>query len=279
MKSGTTSLWQYLNAHPDIYMCYPKEPGFFVEELNWSKGWDWYEALFSEADSAGAIGEASTHYTKFPIHQDVPNKIAKYLPDAKFIYVMREPIARAVSHYWHMFHYWHETRPMLKAVRNDPQYVAYSSYALQLEQYLPFFSLDRFYLTTFERLKAQPRDVVKECYDFIGVDPEFVPVELGEVHNKGPQHLRRTRGFVHRVRWSPWWTTIAPLVPQRFKELGKRLEFTRMERPHETPKEVIEHLRPIFDVENERLFQLIGKRFNEWTRERVPSALVSGAAK
>jgi hypothetical protein len=264
MKSGTTSLCKYLAAHPNVYFSAIKEPGFFVEERAWNNGWDWYDSLFAESSSASAIGEGSTHYAKYPVYDHVAEKIAHYLPNVKFIYLMREPIARAVSHYWHMFHYWHEARPMLRALKQDPQYLAYSRYAMQLEQYFRHFSRDRFYLTSFERLKRSPRDVIRECFRFLGVDDEFVPEGIGRIHNQGPLEIRKTRGLIHRLRWSPWWTRVAPFVPQGVREFGKRLEFTKVERPRDVPAKVVAYLQPIFAEENERLFEMIGMRFDDW---------------
>lgn len=70
MKSGTTTLHNYLNMHPDIFMSQkPKEPQYFVQELNWSKGEDWYLSLFEAAGDAKIIGESSTDYSKLPRYQ------------------------------------------------------------------------------------------------------------------------------------------------------------------------------------------------------------------
>src|SRR5205807_10151578 len=68
MKAGTESLWQYLRRHPQVFMTEVKEPDYFAEELNWSRGLRWYTELFREAGIALAVGEASTSYSKFPTH-------------------------------------------------------------------------------------------------------------------------------------------------------------------------------------------------------------------
>jgi hypothetical protein len=264
MKSGTTSLYRYLEAHPEVCLSGVKEPGFFVEERAWSQGWEWYDSLFQPSARTKAVGEGSTHYTKYPLHERVAEKIAQHLPAVKLIYIMREPVARSVSHYWHMYHHWHETRSMLRAMKEESQYVDFSCYAMQLEQYFRHFPREQFYFASFERLKETPRDVVRECFEFLGVDETFVPHVLGQAFNESPPQVRKTRGLVHRIRWSPWWTRIAPYCPARLKQFGKQLEFTRVERPRETPQAVSEYLRPIFADENQRLFELIGQQFTEW---------------
>src|SRR5207244_8421308 len=74
MKSGTTSLYRYLQAHPDVFMSEQKELNYFTQgaNQNWEKGLAWYQAQFEQAGKARAVGEASTNYTKYPQFQGVP---------------------------------------------------------------------------------------------------------------------------------------------------------------------------------------------------------------
>ncbi|WP_164103336.1 sulfotransferase [Candidatus Laterigemmans baculatus] len=264
MKSGTTSLWKYLAAHPSVFMTDFKEPGFFAKEHTWERGWGWYQGLFAGAGGAVAIGEASTHYTKTPLHEGVAARIAEHLPNVRFIYVMREPLSRAVSHYWHSVHYNDETRSMARALRRHSHYVDVSCYAMQLEPYFQHFPREQFFLTTFEKLKSDPQTVMRACYRFLRIDPEVVPQNLGEAYNSGQPTVRRARGVLHAVRYSPIWTRIAPWVPQRLKDCAKRHEYTEARREPGIPQQVVEHLYPIFQEQNERLFERIGERFTEW---------------
>jgi hypothetical protein len=264
MKSGTSSLYRYLGDHPDIFVSSNKEPGFFVEQLTWNNGWEWYERLFDRATCTRAIGEGSTHYTKYPTYDRVAEKIAQHLPNAKLIYIMREPVARTASHYLHMVHRRQESRPMLRAIKQRRHYIDVGRYAMQLEQYFKFYPREQFYFATFERLKSSPRDVVCECFRFLGVDDTFVPAVLGKAFNEGPAQMCKPRGLIHRLRWSPWWSSVAPHVPQGFKNFAKTLEYTTVDRPRTTPRRVSAYLDSIFAEENERLFEMIGMRFEEW---------------
>ena len=106
MKSGTSSLHAYLGTHPSVFMCEPKEPGYFVEQLNLKRGRGWYSKLFHGAEGASIRGESSTEYTKAPMYGGVPQRLAEFNPQAKIIYLMRDPIERSISHYWHMVR-WH----------------------------------------------------------------------------------------------------------------------------------------------------------------------------
>src|SRR6266568_8270036 len=111
MKSGTSSLWSYLRSHPQVFMPDMKEPMFFVEKKNWSKGLDWYRGLFDDAGEAVAIGEASQPYTMAHSFPGVPGRIVSLIPDVKIIYVLRHPVERMRSHYLHDRVIGTETRP------------------------------------------------------------------------------------------------------------------------------------------------------------------------
>src|SRR5258706_1394558 len=102
MKCATTTWWQILRCHPQIFMPADKEPGFFSWDDKYSRGWNWYEALFSDAEGKLAIGEASTFYTKQMLFPEASHRIARHLPDAKLIYVVRNPIVRIESHWRHL---------------------------------------------------------------------------------------------------------------------------------------------------------------------------------
>ena len=99
LKCGTTSLHHYLNLHPQIAMSRPKELNFFVDELNWELGPDWYASHFS-ADAA-VRGESSPHYTNRPRFEGVAGRMHGLLGEARVAYVVRYPIDRLLSHYLH----------------------------------------------------------------------------------------------------------------------------------------------------------------------------------
>src|SRR5437016_1007207 len=98
-KAGTTSLDSYLRTHPQVAMSSVKETNFFVEERAWGKGRRWYEGLFDAAGTATAVGEASPTYSMFPLFAGVPERMARLLPEARLIYLVRDPIERIRSAY------------------------------------------------------------------------------------------------------------------------------------------------------------------------------------
>jgi len=179
MKCGTTSLAGQLAAHPDIFMTADKEPRFFSHEDKWNRGVPWYESLFAAGADAKARGEASTAYATYPIFKGVPARIAQVLDDVRFLYMVRHPIDRIVSHYMHLWYRGSLGREGVEqAVEQVEELLAYSRYYYQIEQYLPFFPADRWLILVFEEFESDPAAVHRSICEFLGVDAGFVPPDV-----------------------------------------------------------------------------------------------------
>jgi hypothetical protein len=140
-KAGTTSLYHYLRSHPKAFMPARKETSVFCEEFSvfceefrWKNGLDWYESQFEGADSAVAVGEASPRYTAYPIFQGWRRGSATTIPEARLVYLVREPIKRMQSQYLDNLINGLETTPVEDALSTNPFYLTSSRYALQLQQ-------------------------------------------------------------------------------------------------------------------------------------------------
>jgi hypothetical protein len=202
MKAGTTSLYHYLRPHPQVFMPKIKELDFFATEGNWGRGFSWYAKQFREArSSAGALGEASTVYTKHPHHQGIPERIAAHLPDVRLIYVVRDPIERIRSHYQHLVAVGLERKSVDRAVLENPIYLDVSRYALQIEQYLPHVPRDRVLVITSESLRDERSATIRRVYKFLGVAPDFVPSTLDQEF-----YRTKDRPVYHPAVWALWRT-------------------------------------------------------------------------
>jgi Sulfotransferase domain len=178
LKCGTTSLHHYVNLHPEVAMSRPKELNFFVEELNWELGLDWYRSHFPAA--APVRGETSPHYTNLPRFQGVAERMRATLgTEARVVYVVRHPIDRLLSHYLHNVGGGYEDRELEAAVA-DPgnAYVQRSLYALQLEPYLESFDADQVLVIGREELARERDATVRRVFEFAGVDPAFTSPEF-----------------------------------------------------------------------------------------------------
>jgi hypothetical protein len=106
--------------------------------------------------------------------------------------------------------------------------------------------------------------VAAEVFRFLAIDSSVELSEIGQVYNPTPETVRRTRRLLHQIRWSSWWTRIAPVVPQNLKAFARRHEYTSQKKTHYLSSRTRARLEAVFAEENERLFALIGHRFDEW---------------
>jgi hypothetical protein len=173
LKCGTTSLHHYLNLHPEIAMSRPKELNFFVAELNWDLGPDWYASHFDRA--APVRGETSPHYTNLPRFGGVAARMREVLgAETRIVYMVRDPIDRMLSHYLHNVGGGYESRPLETALANpDSAYVARSRYAMQAEPYLEAFGAERVLIVTREELRDTRLATMQRAFAFAGVDAGF----------------------------------------------------------------------------------------------------------
>lgn len=275
MKSGTTSLHEYLNEHPDIFMSEVKEPGYFAEELNLDKGEDWYLSLFKGAGDAQIIGESSTHYSKYPAHKNVAERIAGFSPDARLVYVMRDPIERALSQYWFSIdssarrpvgNIYMERRPILTAFKEDNSFTDFSDYALQLRQYLDYFPLDKIYTLTFESLISEPALETNKLLLWLGVTGCIENDIFEKRWNSTSEKIVSIKGFglLQKLRCSGAWDMISPLVPRSLRKVGTSLAVGDTEKDQAKEEQAINYLRPILQERTKKLTELLGKEFPEW---------------
>ena len=106
------TLYYYLGKHPDILMSSTKEPAYYTKYYN--KGLDFYESFFKEYKGENAIGEATVEYMVCP---ETPERIYKAIPDIKLIFILRNPIERASSNYWHRIKSGHENRKFYEVIK------------------------------------------------------------------------------------------------------------------------------------------------------------------
>lgn len=194
-KAGTTSLYYYLDQHPEIYMSPIKEPRFFAPEFytTHSKGlvrspWESspltiqdYQKLFEEVDEEKAIGEASTEYLYF---EKTPQRIKQLVPETRIVAILRNPIERAYSAYCYQLRDGCEILSFKEALEQEESrksqgwrpgwlYRESSLYYIQLKRYLDHFSPQKVKVCLHEDLKQNTKETVSDIYTFLGVDPHF----------------------------------------------------------------------------------------------------------
>ena len=197
-KAGTTSLAFLLQLHPKISISHPKETHYFSS--NFYKGLEWYRSKFSNTDDALLL-DASTSYTmanldssrNSGVYGDVAGRISALRQDAKFIYLLREPVERTISAYWHNVRFGSERRPFRDAIIESPAYVWTGQYHQQLQRFLNYFDRSAFLLLDFRELERDPGAMARKVVRFLGLSDADVSFDLGEPKNRGFQLTRLGR--------------------------------------------------------------------------------------
>lgn len=272
MKSGTTSLHNYLDAHPRIAMSREKEPGYFLRESPRAEEQQTYLGLFSSDGNCSYRGESSTHYTKLPTYPGVAERIHRFNPDSRLIYVMRHPFERTVSHYWHAvrdIHHGGEVRPILRAVSEQSEYLAFSHYAMQLRPYLDLFDTSAVYTLTFEELLQDPNGETNKIFAWLGLNEHDIPEDARRAHNQRPDTIIGVsgNGTLNRIEYSSVWARVSPLVPRGLKRLARTLAYKKVD--DRISDEDVARLRSMIEPrqqqEIEELSLLLGRDFPEWS--------------
>lgn len=264
MKSGTTSLHSYLDLHPQISMSHTKELDFFVFEKNWSKGIKWYESHFT--DETKILGESSPNYTKCHVFSGVPERMHSVLPEAKLIYILRDPIDRIVSHYVHGLRAGREDRNISQAViyLTNNHYVLCSKYYMQLEQYLNYFEKSNILVITLEDLNKHRQQTLQKVFLFLNVDDSFYSQGFSDILYKSSDKRRVNQiGLL----WSkvPGKDIIKSLLPfpSHFAGVFYSLSHSQVNKPildERLKQALIDHLKDDIDC----LRKYTGSDFTDW---------------
>jgi hypothetical protein len=216
-KAGTTALYAYLRWHPQVTGPSFKEVSFF--DRHYARGERWYRAHFP-ARRRAAVGEASPSYLLHPL---APERIARLLPDARLIALLRNPVDRAFSHYQHEVALCREPLSFEDAVAAEDErlrgevehmlrdrayfshawwnytYVARGRYAEQLERWYAAFPRERLLVLFTEELAQDPGATYRRVLEFLGLEPRDLPSypriferEYEQMHAETRAQLERT---------------------------------------------------------------------------------------
>jgi len=199
-RGGTTSLQQYLTAHPDVLEPKAAKASHYFD-VNHDKGWSWYRAHFPRQSwmdnqrAAGrpvVVGEASPYYCFHPL---ALGRIAEQLPSVRMIIVLRDPVERAWSHYSYEVARGNEELSFADAVDAEParlagveeriragaikddrhwrlhSYLRRGHYEEQIAAVHRLFPADQLHVVVSEELFARPLVVMNKVFDFLAVGP------------------------------------------------------------------------------------------------------------
>jgi Sulfotransferase domain len=261
-KCGTSGLHYILGTHPEISMSSPKELNFFVAERNWPRGVEWYREHFDP--EAAVRGESSPNYTTYPHHLGIPERMHGVVPDAKLIFLVRDPLERIAAHWVHNYAKRRERGDLRETLLHpNTTYVLRSKYHAQLRQFLNHYALSQVLVLDQEDLRVRRSETLREVFTFLGVDPDF---EHPSFHRERHRTTRKRRATALGVKLQPLRKTrFGSRVPKVFWNV---LDIGVLGRPIPRPDvrtalgpEVIEVLHEDAD----RLRELTGRRFENWS--------------
>jgi hypothetical protein len=293
-KSGTTALYEYLKQHPQIFMSWNKEPHFFAFEGGKPRfqgpgdqklynhividDVEAYRRLFQGASNETAIGEASANYLYIPRARD---RIGHYVPEAKLIAVLRNPVERAYSSFLHMTRDGREPlgefAQALQAEQERIQnnwgpiwhYKRAGFYYAQLRRYYEAFDREQIKVYLYEDLRDNPIGMQKGIYRFLGVDDTFVPDVSARYNVSGvPKNKQVHAIYTILIKPHPLKSVLKPLFPSglRRRLVASTVNAIRnrnLAKPP-FPTEVRRQLIRTYREDILRLQELIQRDLSEW---------------
>lgn len=292
-KSGTTSLFNYLGQHPQIYTK-KKEPGFFAyagQKVNLAGPEDQerfekrvvadrrqYEALFAGVTTEKAYGEASVAYLYVP---GTAERIHQYVPEMRLIAILRNPVERAFSSYMHMRRDGREPLPTFaEALEAEAErieanwdyiwhYTRLGFYYEQLRVYYSLFPADQIAVFLFEDFKRDPVQVIQSICRFLDVDDAFWPDTALKYNVSGEPRWPWLHDFVSRPH--PVKTAVKPLLPLKWrKRMGTQASSWNLAKQKPAlPGEIKQKLQTLYYEDILHLQTLIGKDLTSWLSDET----------
>lgn len=179
-KCGSTSLFNYIGQHPDVFLCPKKETFYFINEQARSNLVPWgaitkledYLDLFEKAPEGCVTGEISTNYYAYPESAEL---IKASIPDVKLIALLRNPAERAFSEYQMHARNGHEKRPFSDILEAHEKYVKRGFYYAELKPFFDVFDHQNIRVLLYDDFVQNPQDLIRQIFAFIGVEESFVP--------------------------------------------------------------------------------------------------------
>jgi len=265
-RAGTTSLWHYLRGHPEIYMSPLKEPHYFSDRppkyMRTVATEPDYLALFAAARGERFLGEASPHY----LHGTRAAAAIKAVsPDARAVAVLREPVSRLYSSYWHSVRYGREQRgveeALVEPVATDPaalpslRYFSRSFYARALGTFSEAFGDDLLVLW-YDDLARDVRGFVRRILDFLAVEPAYA--ESFDATPRNTSSLPRSRTVAKLYAAPRIRNAGAKVIPRKMQSRAESLLLERRSVPELDPafRRVLE---PVFADDRAELERILGR--------------------
>lgn len=300
-KAGTTSIYNYLAKHKQVYMSPIKEPHHFTSDMDtehfrenykpvmnknltayldgdmkeevfqaYIREWTQYVKLFKNVKDEKAIGEVSNSYL---FSTTAAKNIHDKIPDAKIIIVLRNPIDRAFSHFIMDLRLGYAQPPFIDALKKDMAlpikgwaisnlYVEIGLYYQQVKRYMELFPREQLHIILFDDLKKDTTKEMKKIFSFIDVDPDEA-IDYSETYNEATLPRNNFIGWLYRNRNLK--AKVAGLMPKAIKKYFKKAALTNKTLPVLTQEDRT-FLSPFFQDDITKLSALINRDLSSWSK-------------
>lgn len=277
-KAGTTSLYHYLEEHPEIYLSPIKETNYFSYEAIKAQNLYYkeehistieeYQEQFKNSVAEKAIGEASVSYLFYP---EVPEKIKSYNANANIIIILRNPVDRGFSHFlmdsrlglvgdlsFEDIIYKKKKHPNIHLYYQ--QFIELGCYYNQVKRYLDTFGTEKVKIFLLEDLKENLSLVIHEIFEFLQVDTAYFP-NLEVSHNTFLNPKNKVIGNFYKQKWIR--SLLKSVLPEENIHKIKQLLFSKDSKP-KMDKVTQEYLRNYYKNDCIKLEQLIQRNLSSW---------------
>jgi len=193
-KCATTWLFKLMVQHPQIYIPKCKEVNFYNKTFNYGKGIEWYRNQYVGYGGERAIGECTPNYlwttsdpedlTESNRTENIPALVQQDYPNMRLIAVLREPVDRAISAFYHHLRarYFPPNTHILD-VCTKRGILSMGYYDTDLRNWFRYFPRNQFLILFYDDVKKNPFQVIKQIFRFLEVDTNFVPQHINSRYN------------------------------------------------------------------------------------------------
>lgn len=260
-KAATTSLCLVLRRHPQVHIPARKELNFFSVDSIYARGVDWYHDQF-HPDADRVQGEGSVSYSLCGLFPSTPERICRYRPDMKLVYLVRDPVERLLSYYLQL-QAAGQIGPVsfTEALRESPELLDSARYWKQIRAYRQVFPTEQIQVLFFDDWVTDPQRVTSDCCRFVGVDPELA---LGTKQIGQTVGQWRDSRFSWALRRLPGFRTARDLLPPRARKRLRNIFKTPISSKPSVPADTYRFLEQELGEDMKQFLDFYG-RPNLWS--------------
>jgi hypothetical protein len=282
-KSGTTTLYDWLVQHPEVYG-HPlaKDYPYFSDDLTYADGYDRFFSFARKASNSQVVlgGDANAMYASAG-----PQRMSETIPSARLIAILRNPVDRAFSAYCYATERLLENRSLERAIRDElngyeygsadslqRDYIAHGLYARQLKKIYQIFDHTQVKVVSFEDFIRNPLEILRSIFQFVGVSDDFVPEMKVKNRTRGGYRWRIVANITNRRPTSNVLRRLVKTLTPFSLRTNLRRKLMEINRTDSSKPELPEYVRSLLEnyyredlaelesIQGKKLFSVINSK-------------------